>query len=74
MVITNLPETNGKYGRSQKIDDIKYFNTEKMKTSVLKNTIANTKVSWQAQQKNGEDREIISEMEYREVEINQSEK
>lgn len=45
MVITNLPETNGKYGRSQKIDDIKYFSTEKMKTSVLKNTIAYTKVS-----------------------------
>ena len=74
MAITSMPETNGKYGRSQKIEDIKFFSTEKMKTSVLKNTIANAKVSWHAQQKNGEDREIISEMEDREVEINQSEK
>lgn len=45
MAITNMPETNGKYERSQKIEDIKYFSTKKMKTSVLKNTIANTKVS-----------------------------
>ena len=74
MAITNMPETNGKYERFQKIEDIKYFSTEKMKTSVLKNTTVNTKVSWQPQQQNGEDREIISEMEDREVEIKPSEK
>lgn len=45
MAITNMPETNGKYERFQNIEDIKYFSTEKMKTSVLKNTTANTKVS-----------------------------
>ena len=45
-----------------------------MEISVLKNIITNTKLSWWAQWKNGKDKEIISELEDRAVEINQSEK
>lgn len=45
-----------------------------MEISVLKNIITNTKLSWWVQQKTGEDKEIISELEDRAVEINQSEK